>query len=68
MRLDSDAESSRIRPEATNRLHTITGLVRCEQEKIIIAPITETQPTMGHPRQDCQHETDLQTENDVEDD
>ena len=47
-------------------LQAVTGLTRRQQQKVIVAPVAETPPAVRHPRQDGEHNADLEAQDYVE--
>ena len=43
------------------------GFARSVKQKIIVAPVTQPEGTLRDPRQEREHNTDLQAEDDIED-
>jgi hypothetical protein len=48
-------------------LQSVPGFVRREQQKVVVAPVAQTEPSMGYPRQYGKHDAYFETENYVED-
>lgn len=56
-------------PGRDDALQTVHSRLSCGiEKKIVIAPITDAQRTVRYPRQERQYQTDLETQNNIEND
>ena len=44
------------------------GFARGVQQKIVIAPVAQSERTLRNPRQECEHNADFQAEDNIEND
>ena len=67
---EADASDRATYPSGSNdslqRMHAC--FARRVQEKIVVAPVTQTKRTLRNPRQQHEHDADFQAENNIEDD